>query len=88
MASVYPRWTAHSSPNEMYFYNYGVPTFTSGTPGALLRLKSLYCTQASGTTAPLRLVGSINEEVSGPNTVCERQDVQQISADICKSCEI
>jgi len=49
----------------MYFYTYGFPTFTNAATGGTLRLKSLYCTQAGGSTAvQLTVTGMIGSRVS------------------------
>jgi len=63
-ASSFPRWTAQSSPNALYFYGNSPPTFTSTTNGQRLRLSRLYCTQAYGDAAQLQVLGVTDGQVS------------------------
>jgi len=59
----YPAWTANSAPNSMFFYINGYPTIAAAN-GGLLRLKSLYCSQAEGYVVNLLAIGTIVGVVS------------------------
>ncbi|KAK9898066.1 hypothetical protein P389DRAFT_65356 [Cystobasidium minutum MCA 4210] len=69
-ASDYPSWTAHSSPNSMYFYDNGFPTFKTAASGGMVQLKSLYCNHAQGNTPTQLLVtGTTGEQTVFTETI-------------------